>query len=69
MSLAGRGIVDDQTRLLRARGGLFGNRCFRSGATYQARSAVGGERSSPVGPTSDGIAPKLAVQRTLSIVP
>ena len=35
------GIFDDQTRPLRARGGLFGNRCFRSGAAYQAKSAVG----------------------------
>lgn len=45
MSLAGRGIVDDQTRLLRARGGLFGSRYFRSGATYQAKPAVGGKPS------------------------
>jgi len=37
----GEGIFDDQTRPLRARGGLFGNRCFRSGAAYQAKSAVG----------------------------
>jgi hypothetical protein len=69
MSLAGRGIVDDQTQLLRARGGLFGNRCFRSGATYQARSAVGGERSSPVGPTSDGIAPTSVVQTSGTLSP
>ena len=69
MSLAGRGIVDDQTRQLGLAEGYS-----ETAVSAPARHTKLGrqwveERSSPVGPTSDGSAPTALVRKPFCVTP